>query len=109
MKRVEKIKIIIGICLAGMVMWAIFVRPNSFDWQSANDAQGVVVTIAVQPNPYYGNMSYAVIELTDGRLAKVKLPELSDVVEGDVLLLLSEEDKNNTDRRRYHFKRKLTD
>jgi len=90
-------------------MWAIFIKPNSYDWQAADDKQGVVVSIAAQQNPVYGGMSYAVIEFSDGGIGRVSLPKLSDVVEGDKLLVTSETDKNNAERYRYQFKQKLSD
>ena len=92
---------------AGLVMWTIFIRPHSYDWQSAGQTQGNVKTLMSNSKVIGHPVINAVVTLENGRQTIVAVPIKSDIRKGDDILLLVQEDADRPSRKRYEFYREM--
>ena len=94
-----------GMILAGasFVMWLIFIKPNTYDWQAAGQTQGTVKTLMSNSKVIGKPVINAVVTLENGRQTVVAVPLKSDVRKGDKVVLLVQQDADNNARKRYEF------
>jgi len=94
-----------GLILSGavIVMWVFFIKPHSYDWQSAGQTQATVKTLMSNSNVIGKPVINAVVTLESGRQTIVAVPLKSDVRKGDDIVLLVQEDADKPSRRRYEF------
>ena len=94
-----------GVILTGaaIVMWAVFIKPHSYDWQPAGEAQGIVKTLMSNSKVIGKPVINAVVTLESGRQTIVAIPIKSDVRKGDEIILRVQEDANKPSCRRYAF------
>jgi len=92
---------------AALVMWVFFIRPHSYEWQSAGQAKGTVKTLMSNSKVIGRPVINAVITLENGRQTIVAVPLKSDVRKGDDIILLVQEDTKKPDRRRYKFLKEI--
>jgi len=97
------IKGVIILSGAAIVMWAIFIRPHSYSWQAAGQAQGTVKTLMSNSKVIGQPVINAVVTLENGRQTIVAVPLKSDIRKGDKITLLVQEDADKPSRRRYEF------
>ena len=88
---------------AVFVMWMIFVKPHSYDWQVAGQTEGTVKTLMSNSKVIGKPVINAVITLKNGRQIIVAVPLKSDVRQGDAVILSVQQDADKPSRKRYTF------
>jgi len=88
---------------ASLVMWAIFVKPHSYDWQAAGQIEGDVKTLLSNSKVIGKPIINAVVTFDTGGQTVVAVPIKSDVRRGDRVILAVQQDANKPERRRYQF------
>jgi len=88
---------------AALVMWNIYIKPHSYDWQSAGQTQATVKTLMSNSKVIGKPVINAVVTIENGRQTIVAVPLNSDVRQGDTIVLLVQEDADKPSRRRYEF------
>lgn len=94
-----------GLILSGaaLVMWTIFIKPHSYEWQAAGEVQGTVKTLMSNSKVIGQPVINAVVTLENGRQTIIAVPLKSDVRQGDDIILLVQEDAKKPNRKRYEF------
>ncbi len=94
-----------GVILAGaaLVMWAFFIRPHSYSWRAAGQANGTVKTLMSNSKVMGQPIINAVVTLENGRQTIVAVPLKSDIRKGDRIVLMVQEDADKPTRRRYAY------
>lgn len=88
---------------AVLVMWTVFIKPYSYDWQPAGQARATVKTLMSNSKVIGKPVINAVVTLESGGQTIVAVPLKSDVRQGDTVVLLVQEDADRLARRRYEF------
>lgn len=89
--------------IASLAMWAIFIKPHSYDWQSAGQIEGDVKTLLSNSKVIGQPVINAVVTFDTGGQTVVAVPLKSDVRQGDRVILAVQEDADKPARRRYQF------
>ena len=89
--------------IASLAMWAIFIKPHSYDWQAAGHIEGDVKTLLSNSKVIGQPVINAVITFDAGSQTIVAVPLKSDVRQGDRVVLAVQEDADKPQRRRYQF------
>ena len=88
---------------ASFVMWGVFVKPHSYDWQPAGQIEGDVKTLLSNSKVIGQPVINAVVTFDTGGQTVVAVPLKSDVRQGDRVILAVQEDADKPARRRYQF------
>jgi hypothetical protein len=92
---------------AALVMWGIFIRPHSYDWQAAGQTQAMVKTLMSNSKVIGQPVINAVVILEGGQEAIVSVPLNSDIRKGDDIILSVQKDADRPSRRRYQLLREI--
>jgi len=88
---------------ASIVMWTVFVKPHSYEWQAAGKVNGKVKTLMSNSKVIGKPVINAVVLLESGHQTIIAVPLKSDIRKGDNVILAVQEDMNKPARRRYQF------
>ena len=89
--------------IASLAMWAIFIKPHSYDWQAAGHIEGDVKTLLSNSKVIGQPVINAVVTFDAGGQTILAVPLKSDVRQGDRVVLAVQEDADKPQRRRYQF------
>ena len=89
--------------IASLAMWAIFIKPHSYDWQAAGHIEGDVKTLLSNSKVIGLPVINAAVTFDAGGQTIVAVPLKSDVRQGDRVVLAVQEDADKPQRRRYQF------
>lgn len=96
---------VFGTILLGsmMVMWAVLIRPHSFDWQDAGEMSATVKTLMSNKTVIGSPVIKAVVVLPSGGQTIVDVPLDSNARAGSEIILSVQADADNANRKRYFF------
>ncbi len=107
LSKSEIFKAGIILCGAMIFMWAVMIRPHSFNWEAAGQTTASVKSLMSNSTVIGQPQIKAVVILDSGQQILVTVPTQSNVRAGDEINLDVQADTEKLSRKRYVFAGKL--